>query len=167
MNLRGWTPGLWHCGYALAEHGAVGRGAPGPEAPVCPDGLYGVSKVFGEALGRLYADRHGLSVICLRIGWCHGAPTRGAQRAMVARMGASVFQGLPYTTKEQVGLWISPRDMAQLIHCSLQADVQFGIYYAASDNVLPDGTVVLDIDPAKADLGYRPQDRVQAMLDGP
>src|SRR5271170_4237270 len=33
-----------------------------------PDSRYGVSKVFGEALGRLYADKHGLSVACLRIG---------------------------------------------------------------------------------------------------
>jgi hypothetical protein len=33
--------------------------------PVRPDSLYGVSKVFGEALGRLYADRHQMDVICL------------------------------------------------------------------------------------------------------
>jgi nucleoside-diphosphate-sugar epimerase len=29
-----------------------------------PDTRYGVSKVFGEALGRLYADKYGLSVAC-------------------------------------------------------------------------------------------------------
>ena len=37
--------------------------------PVRPDGFYGVSKCFGEALGRYYADHRGLNVICLRIGW--------------------------------------------------------------------------------------------------
>ena len=37
--------------------------------PVRPDSLYGVSKAFGEALGRHYHDQFGLSVICLRIGW--------------------------------------------------------------------------------------------------
>ena len=37
--------------------------------PVRPDSLYGVSKAFGEILGRYYADQHGLAVICLRIGW--------------------------------------------------------------------------------------------------
>src|SRR5205809_866301 len=26
-----------------------------------PDGIYGVSKVFGEAVGRLFADKHGVS----------------------------------------------------------------------------------------------------------
>ena len=38
----------------------------GLEAPR-PDSLYGVSKVFGEALGRLYVDRHGFSCVCLRL----------------------------------------------------------------------------------------------------
>ena len=33
-----------------------------------PDSRYGVSKVFGEAVGALYADKHGLKVTCLRIG---------------------------------------------------------------------------------------------------
>ncbi|HEX3721498.1 MAG TPA: NAD(P)-dependent oxidoreductase, partial [Nitrolancea sp.] len=35
---------------------------------VRPDSLYGVSKVYGEALGRHYVDRYGLRVFCLRIG---------------------------------------------------------------------------------------------------
>ena len=38
------------------------------ETPVRPSGLYGASKVWGEALGRHYADAYGMSVICLRIG---------------------------------------------------------------------------------------------------
>lgn len=33
-----------------------------------PDSRYGVSKVFGEALGHLYADKYGMSVASLRIG---------------------------------------------------------------------------------------------------
>lgn len=32
-----------------------------------PDTFYGVSKVASEALGRLYAEKHGLEVACLRI----------------------------------------------------------------------------------------------------
>jgi NAD dependent epimerase/dehydratase family len=39
-----------------------------PTDPVRPDTWYGVSKVYGEAVGRLYADKHGLSVVCLRLG---------------------------------------------------------------------------------------------------
>ncbi len=41
-----------------------------------PDTRYGVSKVFGEAVGRLYADKYGLSVACLRIGTFR-TPDRG------------------------------------------------------------------------------------------
>ena len=59
-----------------------------------PNSRYGVSKVFGEALGRLYADKHGMSVACLRIG-----TFRTPDRPIDAR-----------------GLltWISHRDMVQL-----------------------------------------------------
>ncbi|WP_138472076.1 NAD(P)-dependent oxidoreductase [Poseidonocella sp. HB161398] len=36
-------------------------------APVRPDGLYGVSKCFTEALSRLYWDKFGIESACLRI----------------------------------------------------------------------------------------------------
>ena len=39
-----------------------------PEMPVRPDGPYGIAKAFGEATGRHFSDRYGLSVLCLRIG---------------------------------------------------------------------------------------------------
>jgi uronate dehydrogenase len=44
--------------------------------PVRPDTYYGVSKVAMEALGALYADRHGLDVTSLRIGTCAERPRR-------------------------------------------------------------------------------------------
>ncbi|MDX2218471.1 MAG: NAD(P)-dependent oxidoreductase [Burkholderiales bacterium] len=37
-------------------------------APMRPDGLYGVSKCFGENLSRFYFDRYGIETVCLRIG---------------------------------------------------------------------------------------------------
>src|SRR4029450_951651 len=36
--------------------------------PVNPGDLYGVTKCFGEALGRYMAEKEGLSTIALRIG---------------------------------------------------------------------------------------------------
>jgi len=42
-----------------------------------PDSRYGVSKVFGEALGSLYADKYGMEVFCIRIG---NVGERGALR---------------------------------------------------------------------------------------
>src|SRR5262249_4423172 len=38
------------------------------ETPTRPPGLYGASKIWGEAIARHYADVHGLSAICVRIG---------------------------------------------------------------------------------------------------
>jgi len=37
--------------------------------PPAPDSLYGVSKLFGEDLGRYYARFYGIKVVSLRIGW--------------------------------------------------------------------------------------------------
>src|SRR5471032_1038688 len=38
------------------------------DMPVRPDGFYGLSKSFGEALSRYYFDRFGIETVCLRIG---------------------------------------------------------------------------------------------------
>ena len=52
------------------------------ETPLRPSGLYGASKIWGEALARHYADAHGISVICLRIGRRpRGTPPCGAASA--------------------------------------------------------------------------------------
>lgn len=37
-------------------------------APVRPDGYYGASKVFGEALGRYYSEKYDMQVFCIRLG---------------------------------------------------------------------------------------------------
>jgi uronate dehydrogenase len=99
-----------------------------------PDSRYGVSKVFGEALGRLYADKHRMSVACLRIG-----TFRTPDRPIDAR-----------------GLltWISHRDMVQLVRrCIDHPDYHFIIAYGVSNNLRSrwDNTSVKF-------LGYAPQD---------
>src|SRR5574341_1093108 len=38
------------------------------DSPARPDSLYGVSKIFGEALARYYADAFRVSSVCLRLG---------------------------------------------------------------------------------------------------
>ncbi len=100
--------------------------------PVRPDSLYGVSKAFGEALGRYFADEHGLSVVCLRIGWVLPEP-----RDEIARW-----------------MWLSPRDCAQVVWRAIEADLGFGLFYAASAN----GGRHWDITDTMERLGYRPED---------
>ena len=45
------------------------------EMPLRPAGLYGASKIWGEAIARHYSDAHGLSAICVRmLELCIAAP---------------------------------------------------------------------------------------------
>jgi uronate dehydrogenase len=107
----------------------------GPDDPVRPDSFYGVSKAFGEVLGRLYADKYGLEVVCLRIGSFAERPT----------------------TLRQLSIWLSPRDCIQLVRCCLDAPaVGFKVVYGVSAN-----TRSWWKDDAAASLGYHPQDNAE------
>jgi uronate dehydrogenase len=107
----------------------------GTEAPVRPDSRYGVSKAFGEALGALYSDKHGMSVTCLRIG------NVGARPLDVRRLS----------------IWISPEDIVQLISIGLNhPDIRFEILYGASNNE----AAWWDNSRAQS-LGYRPKGRAE------
>jgi len=133
------------CGYAVLESDLVG-----PDVPIRPDSLYGVSKVFGEALGRYYSDKFGVSVICLRIGACHDP------EVLLKRIHSSGGR-LFYPPEKYLAMWISRRDVAQLIHKSLEADLKFGIFYGTSNNERK----IFDLSSAKEKLGYEPQDRIE------
>lgn len=39
-----------------------------------PDGFYGLSKVWGESIARMYWDKHGIESLCVRIGSCVPEP---------------------------------------------------------------------------------------------
>ena len=65
-----------------------------------PDGLYGVSKVYGEMLGRLFYDKHGVESIHLRIGSCFPEPTEA----------------------RHLSTWLSYGDFLRLISCSIEAE---------------------------------------------
>lgn len=102
--------------YASSNH-ATGFYRPtdvltGDESPR-PDTLYGVTKVFGEAIGRLYADKFGLEVIAVRIGSFAPRPTH----------------------PRQLHTWLSPDDAVRLFEACLTApSVHFLTIYGASAN---------------------------------
>jgi uronate dehydrogenase len=108
----------------------------GTDAPVRPDTYYGVSKVFGEALGSLYHDRDGLEAVCLRIGSFLPAPS----------------------APRHLRTWLSHGDAVQLVQRSLQApDVGFLIVYGVSANRRS-----LWTRDGWDRLGYAPQDDAEA-----
>jgi uronate dehydrogenase len=107
----------------------------GVDVTVHPDSRYGVSKAFGEALGALYADKHGLRVTCIRIGNANDKPI----------------------DKRRLSIWVKPEDLAQLIRIGLEhPDIRFEIFYGSSNNEAG----WWDNSNAKR-FGYRPQFRAE------
>ena len=101
-------------------------------APVRPDGYYGISKAFGESLSRFYFDRYGIETVCLRIGSSFPEPK---DRRMLAT-------------------WLSYDDLERLVLASLTTPVVgHSIVYGMSDNA----RTWWDNTPARH-LGFRPQD---------
>jgi uronate dehydrogenase len=104
-----------------------------------PDTYYGVSKAFGEDLARLYVDKHGLEIACLRIGSALPAPTE----------------------PRHLSTWLSYPDLLRLIEACLDAErLSFAVVYGASANTRCwwDNSLHPEID-------YRPQDNAEDYAD--
>lgn len=109
------------------------------ETPVRPAALYGVSKVFGEALARHYTDAYGMSMIGLRIGAVNAEDRPTAPR--------------------QFSVWLSQRDVVQAIDRAIAApeSLRFAVCFLTSDNKWG----YRDLTHARAVLGYEPLDRAE------
>ena len=105
-----------------------------------PDSRYGVSKVFGEALGSLYADKYGMQFLMIRIGNVNPAPI----------------------DKRRLSIWISPRDIAQLVTIGIEhPEIKFEIVYGISANK----RAWYDNSNAFR-LGYKPRDDSETYAAG-
>ena len=121
---------------------------------VRPDSLYGVSKAYGEALGRMYADLHGLRVFCLRIGAV--LPDDDPASPAHFRSSEPLYDLTPEQQRQRVrAIWLSQRDCAHLIERCLEVDVRWALVYGISDNPRQ----FWDISHARELLGYAPRDR--------
>ena len=95
-----------------------------------PDGFYGLSKVWGEAMSRMYWDKHGIEGICLRIGTAIEKPTE--------------FRHL--------STWLGNDDLVQLIdRCIKVPDIGFLVAWGVSAN-----TRSYWNNDGAARLGYQP-----------
>lgn len=100
--------------------------------PPRPDGLYGVSKAFGEDLSRFYFERYGIETACVRIGSSFPEPR---DRRMLAT-------------------WLSHDDLHRLVTACLDTPVLgHSIIFGVSDNAV----TWWDNSRAKH-IGYRPHD---------
>jgi len=103
----------------------------GTEVLARPDSRYGVSKLFGEGLGAMYAYKHGIGVTALRIG-------NVGDRPLDVR---------------RLSIWIKPEDLVQLIRIGLERPgLVYEVMYGISDNQRS------WYDNSRAEtLGYKPQ----------
>jgi len=81
---------------------------------VRPDGWYGLSKAFGEDLARMYHDKYGMQIYCLRIG-------------------AVLADDQPVNDRDKK-IWLSHHDLTKIIRAMIESPVKFGIYFGVSDN---------------------------------
>lgn len=128
--------------FATSNH-AIGfyrrRRKIGVDEKVRPDTRYGVSKAFGEALGAMYADKHGMRVLNVRIGNAGDKPL----------------------DKRRLSIWVSMEDLAQLFRIGLEhPELHYEIVYGVSDNERS----WWDNEPAYR-LGYQPTGKAEDHLD--
>ncbi|MGD0107914.1 MAG: NAD(P)-dependent oxidoreductase [Rhodopila sp.] len=109
-----------------------------------PDGYYGLSKVYGELMGRLYWNKHGVSSVFLRIGSCTPEPT----------------------DDRMLATWFSHGDLVSLVERSTLAAIEeCHVVWGVSDNA----RMTWWRDDARAALEWTPRDSVDgftALLDG-
>jgi uronate dehydrogenase len=105
----------------------------GADTQFMPDGFYGLSKAYGELMGRLYWFKHGVESVFIRIGSCFPEPVN-------ARMLAS---------------WLSFHDLARLVAgCVVTEKVGCRVIWGASDNA----RMTWWRDDDRAVVGWTPKD---------
>lgn len=109
---------------------------------VRPQSIYGAAKVWGEALGRVFSDDYGLSIICVRIGLVTPENRPVGPRAM--------------------SVYLSHRDIAEMLRRCIEApaDLKYGIYFATSNNRWG----YRDLGPSRDVLGFVPQDSAEERM---
>ncbi|MFC6825193.1 NAD-dependent epimerase/dehydratase family protein [Halopelagius fulvigenes] len=129
--------------------------------PVRPDSFYGMTKAYGEDMGRYYVENyeHPEQFYALRVCTVnmpeYDHPYGDAEHAVdegTTERGSAEYDRMVARMK---AMWQSRRDFAHEIDCCLRDDdVEFGIFSGVSDN----HRRWYDLEHARARIGYNPQD---------
>jgi uronate dehydrogenase len=106
---------------------------------------YAAAKLFGERLGKCYAEEHDLSVLAVRFGW--------------VRHGDNRPEDVPLERGPWFRLmWLSNRDYCHLMDCCLTADL--GLRFAILHGMSANSGMRWDLTTTSRLIGYQPRDDV-------
>jgi uronate dehydrogenase len=101
------------------------------DADFRPDGFYGLSKVWGESMARMYWDKHGIEGVSLRIGTAMGKPPENFRH---------------------LSTWMGDADLVQLVLRSIEAE---DVGYAAVWGISANTRAYYDLTEGNA-IGFSP-----------
>ena len=109
------------------------------ETQVWPQGIYGCTKVWGEALARHFSDSSDMSFICLRIGAVNASDQPNQDR--------------------QFSVYCSQENIVGMVEACIKAPdrIKFDIFYVVSDNKWS----YRDMEHARKMLGYQPKGQAE------
>ncbi len=110
------------------------------ETPTRPTGVYGATKVWGEALAWHVTDTSDLSILCLRIGLVNAADRP--------------------TEPRHFSVWCSQRDISQMVERCIEAPshLKYDIFFVLSKNKWG----YRDISHAGEVVGFEPLDEAES-----
>jgi NAD+ dependent glucose-6-phosphate dehydrogenase len=114
-----------------------------------PSSIYGASKATGEIYGRLFARKHGVQFVAMRIGAIGNDDT--PLRA-VGTPGENYVRAM----------YLSRRDLITAFTKALEIDREFTVAYAVSNN----GRRIFDLRETNEVLGFYPQDDAETFFAG-
>ena len=117
--------------------------------PPAPDSYYGVSKLFGEDLGRYYSRLYGLEFVSVRIGW---AAPKALPPMRRGKADETFLRALFFSQRDSVNLFIK----------TLEVEADFLVVYGVSNTRKP----IFDLTETKEILGYNPQDNEEEYFQG-
>ncbi|RTZ45392.1 NAD(P)-dependent oxidoreductase [Candidimonas sp. SYP-B2681] len=105
-----------------------------------PDGFYGLSKMWGEGMARVYWDKHGIESVCLRIG--------------------TASQGPP-ENRRHLSTWLGAEDLIHLVQRAIEAtDVGYTEVWGISAN----SRAYYDMTEPN-EIGYSPRQNAERWAD--
>lgn len=112
--------------------------------PPTPQNTYAVSKVYAEAMAKMYADRTDLSTIVVRPCW-------------VPRSRAEVDRHFRNPSEKHKVWYCSHNDVARCFACAVEADaaLKHVVVFAVSK---PPSVPLFDLTPGRELIGFEPQD---------